>query len=137
MESGSCVSGVDRNAVDRFVRHHDKNHVITDPSRMITAGDPKRETRLYATPAAWNGAYYECYLCHNTYRSLAALNQHLGSPRHMEKLYICPLSTCRIKFVTLSGLCQHIESESCGVTKFRVVQDAMDQLMGRMRRITF
>ncbi|KAJ7369021.1 hypothetical protein DFH08DRAFT_983724 [Mycena albidolilacea] len=84
---------------------------------------------------AWNGVAYECYLCHAGYRILAALNQHLGSPRHQEKVYVCPLNVCRVRFSTLSGLCQHIESGRCGVARF--VRNTMDDLMGRMRLLRF
>ncbi|KAJ6515271.1 hypothetical protein C8R45DRAFT_1058543 [Mycena sanguinolenta] len=86
---------------------------------------------------AWNGDAYECYLCHHEFRTLQDLNTHLASPRHQQKSYVCPLNVCRVSFATLSGLCQHIESGRCGVLKFRVVQDAMDQLMGKMKSLTF
>ena len=137
MESGTCASGIDRDGVNRIVRQYDKSNVITDPSRMITAGGSGQQSKFYATSRAWNGMGYECYLCHKTCRTLAALNQHLASPRHQDQMYICPLNTCRIRFRTLSGLCQHIESESCGVSKFRVVQNTMENLIGNMKRITF
>jgi hypothetical protein len=35
---------------------------------------------------------------------LMDLNRHLASPRHQEKVYRCPLSTCQTHFVSLSGL---------------------------------
>ncbi|KAG2115401.1 hypothetical protein BD769DRAFT_1629953 [Suillus cothurnatus] len=70
------------------------------------------------------------------FRSLMDLNRHLASPRHQEKVYRCPLSTCQTHFVSLSGLCQHIESERCGVKKFRAVQDAMNNLFAGVGRIT-
>ncbi|KAJ7511592.1 hypothetical protein B0H11DRAFT_1952170 [Mycena galericulata] len=133
LESGSCASGADRQTINRYVRQYDTNNVITNPARLLTGGEV---TTYLATSAAWNGSAYECYLCHGGYRSLAALNQHLASPRHQEKMYVCPLSTCRAPFPTLSGLCQHIESERCGVSKFKVVQNTMDDLVGKMRRLT-
>ncbi|KAF8148788.1 hypothetical protein K438DRAFT_1625326 [Mycena galopus ATCC 62051] len=111
LESGSCRSGADRQTINRY-------------------------TTYVASARAWNGMEYECYLCHAGYRTLASLNQHLASPRHQEKQYICPLNVCREPFTTLSGLCQHIESERCGVAKFKVVQNTMDDLMGKMRRLT-
>ena len=49
---------------------------------------------------------------------------------------MCLLNVCRKLFVTLSGLCQHIESEQCGVAKFKVVQNTMDDLMVKIRRLT-
>ncbi|KAJ7741718.1 hypothetical protein B0H16DRAFT_1890454 [Mycena metata] len=47
------------------------------------------------------------------------LNRHLASPRHQSKIY---------PFL--------IESERCGVSEFKVVQNTMDDLMGKMRRLT-
>ncbi|TEB38620.1 hypothetical protein FA13DRAFT_1724539 [Coprinellus micaceus] len=134
-EAGSCRSGINRTAVNRFVRENDRQGIITNPSRLIT-GPSSTETTYYATSAAWNGHAYECYLCHGEYRSLTALNQHLASPRHQDRIYFCPLSSCRETFSTLSGLCQHIESERCGVLRFRPVRDALDGLVSGMRRIT-
>ncbi|PFH49801.1 hypothetical protein AMATHDRAFT_62436 [Amanita thiersii Skay4041] len=137
LEAGTCSSGVNRNTVNRIVRKYDTTNIITDPSRMITIGDAYQERKLIATGAAWNGEAYECYLCHSTYRTLSALNQHLSSPRHEDKMYICPLNTCRSRFSCLSSLVQHIESEYCGVSKFKSVQNAMDNIIGQMKRITF
>ncbi|KAG2341971.1 hypothetical protein BDR05DRAFT_976668 [Suillus weaverae] len=85
---------------------------------------------------SWNGQAYECVLCHTQFRALMDLNRHLTSPRHQEKVYRCPLSTCQAHFVSLSGLCQHIESERCGVTRFKAVQDAMNNLFAGVARIT-
>jgi hypothetical protein len=134
LESGGCASRIDRRGVNRLVLEHDKNHTITDPSRMITNGG--KETTYCATRAAWNGSKYECYLCHTCYGSLASLNQHLASPRHQDKIYLCPLNTCRVRFTTLSALCQHIESEKCGVVKFREVQSVLNGLVGGVARLT-
>ncbi|KAJ7146603.1 hypothetical protein C8R44DRAFT_757866 [Mycena epipterygia] len=136
LEAGTCASGADRQTVNRYVRQYDTNNLITDPARLLTGGAGGSEVKYYATNASWNGAAYECYLCHGGYRSLAALNQHLASPRHQDKIYVCPLNTCRNHFPTLSALCQHIESGSCGVAKFKVVQNTMDDLVGKMRRLT-
>ncbi|KAJ7154356.1 hypothetical protein C8R43DRAFT_885111 [Mycena crocata] len=140
LEAGTCSSGSNRQTVNRIVRQYDTNNVITNPARLLTGGD--NQVNYMASAASWNGSAYECYLCHGGYlllpyyRSLAALNQHLASPRHQDKIYVCPLSTCRQSFTTLSALCQHIESERCGVSKFKVVQNTMNDLMGGMRRLT-
>ncbi|KAJ7794081.1 hypothetical protein B0H14DRAFT_2392867, partial [Mycena olivaceomarginata] len=133
LESGSCKSGADRPTINRYVRAYDTNNLITNPSRLLTGAS---DTTYVASERTWNGRAYECYLCHGDYRTLASLNQHLASPRHQEKSYVCPLNVCREPFATLSGLCQHIESERCGVAKFKVVQNTMDDLMGKMRRLT-
>ncbi len=138
LEAGACSSGVNRNAVNRYVRQLDTNHVITDPSRLITGGSSgNEEIEYYATDASWNGSGFECYLCHNVYSTLKGLNQHLASPRHQDKIYICPGVNCRIHFSALSALCQHIESGRCDVLKFRAVQATMDRYLGQMNRLTY
>ncbi|RXW18576.1 hypothetical protein EST38_g7275 [Candolleomyces aberdarensis] len=139
LEAGTCRSGINRAIVNRVVRERDTNNIITDPSRLLTgpgSGGRNSEVTYSATGAAWNGYAYECYLCHNEFHSLPALNQHLASPRHLNKAYICPLSSCRERFNTLSGLCQHIESERCGVLRFAPVRQALDGFVSGMRTIT-
>ncbi|KAH9058050.1 hypothetical protein EDB87DRAFT_1532298, partial [Lactarius vividus] len=69
----------------------------------------------WATERSWNGRAYECFLCHSMSNTLDSLNRHLKSPAHGQKIYRCPKLDCRIKFVTLSGLCQHVERGTCGV----------------------
>ncbi|KIJ66503.1 hypothetical protein HYDPIDRAFT_109547 [Hydnomerulius pinastri MD-312] len=134
LESGSCKSGVNRRMVDQYVRQMDRNNFITDPSRLLTAGD--REVDYIATDGSWNGRAYECVLCHSLFGALRDLNRHLASPRHQDKIYRCPLDTCRMNFSTLSALCQHVESERCGVAKFRPVKDAMDRMFNGVARLT-
>ncbi|KAF8899322.1 hypothetical protein BD779DRAFT_1617033 [Infundibulicybe gibba] len=134
LEAGTCRSGLNRTIINRAVQQLDRNHIITDPSRLLTGSS---DVNYSATEVAWNGYNYECYLCHNTYRTLSALNQHLASPRHQAKIYICPLSTCKLRYSTLSGLCQHIESERCGVSKFKPVQNVMNNLVSGMNRIAY
>ena len=137
LEEGKCPSGLDRAAVNRLVREYDRNNIITDPSRLLTNGT-NTEITYMAGPSSWNDYRqgYECYLCHTLYGALARLNQHLASAKHKAKIYFCPLDSCKNRFPTLSGLCQHIESEKCGVSRFRAVQTAMDGLLGKMKRLT-
>lgn len=136
LESGTCKSGVNRQKVNQYVRQLDRNNVITNPSRLLTAGD-NDDTTYIATEASWNGRAYECVLCHNDFRTLRDLNRHLASPRHQAKVYKCPLNTCQVHFGTLSALCQHIESEKCGVSKFKAVQRTMDSMLSGVRRIGY
>jgi len=135
LEAGSCPSRVNRNTVNDYVRQIDRNHVITDPSRLITGGSAGRTVTYQASSAAWNGHAYECYLCHRDFGTLSGLNKHLASPRHQEKYYLCPLTSCHERFSALSALWQHVESEKCGVSRFRPVQDALDALTRRVGRI--
>ncbi|KZO94067.1 hypothetical protein CALVIDRAFT_484868 [Calocera viscosa TUFC12733] len=142
LESGKCASGVTRTIIDRYIVQHDRNNVITNPSRLITGPVGSRQlqpTATYiATERSWNGNGYECYFCHKEFKYLAQLNQHLASPKHTkpeEMIYRCPNRDCNMKKATLSGLCQHIESGSCGVNRFSSVTDAMDQFVSGMRRL--
>ncbi|KAG5634632.1 hypothetical protein H0H81_001322 [Sphagnurus paluster] len=134
LDSGTCASGMNRRLLNDNVRRLDRNNIITDPSRMIGGGDGTQdEVTYYATNAAWNGHGYECYLCHSAYNSLRALNQHLASPRHQNKIYFCPLQTCRVRFTTLSALCQHIESERCGVYRFQAVKNTLEGIVAKLK----
>ncbi|KAF7978038.1 hypothetical protein HWV62_1927 [Athelia sp. TMB] len=137
LESGTCRSGATRQRINRAIRQLDTQNVITNPARLLTGGDADIEVTYSATGASWNGNAYECFLCHATFARLPGLNQHLASPRHQEKIYVCPLSSCRVQFSGLSALCQHIESERCGVSRFRNVQNAMNRIVGGMGRLTY
>jgi hypothetical protein len=108
------------------------DNFITNPSRLIGGPpgeyEPLMSASAWATERSWNGMEYECFLCHSTFKTLDRLNQHLQSPRHDEKIYKCPKLDCRVEFVTLSALCQHVERGSCGVRMFKQVQNAMESL---------
>ncbi|KAG9313887.1 hypothetical protein JVU11DRAFT_4655 [Chiua virens] len=127
------MSGATRAMIDRWVRVQDQGNVITVPRQLLTNGEDT--PRYIATERSWNGSAYECVLCHSTFRELVDLNRHLASPRHQEKIYRCPMSSCLARFNTLSGLCQHVESESCGVLRFRMVREGMDSLLNDMHRL--
>lgn len=132
LESGTCPSGATRQKVNETVRFHDRNNLITD--RLLTYSD-SNDTETWATSAAWNGYAFACYFCHREFRSLQALNQHLKSPAHEQKLYHCP--KCSVKFNLFSGLVQHVESESCGISRFTDVKNAMNRLTSSLRMITY
>jgi len=137
-ESGTCSSGLTRAELDRRVVRADRNHLITNPDRLICGpgGCEPPTTTWQATEYSWNGMEYECYLCHKGFGTLNRLNQHLQSPFHKEKIYRCPKSDCRIEFKTLSALFQHVEGGSCGVQRFRQVRDAMDRLTRSVNALT-
>ncbi|KAF8607585.1 hypothetical protein BDV93DRAFT_467041 [Ceratobasidium sp. AG-I] len=135
LEGGRCSSGATRHTINRFVAERDTNHFITNPNRMITG-----PTQTWATQRAWNGHSFECYLCRRDFQTLASLNQHLASPAHDQPVYRCPPhlnNGCQMQFKLLSALCQHIESGSCGVLRFRVVRDTMDGLVQGMNRLGY
>ncbi|KAM5541073.1 hypothetical protein V8D89_005384 [Ganoderma adspersum] len=126
-ESGSCPSGITREMVDRFFPELlDKGGIIADPKQLIegpsSSASPLATTRWWATERTWNGSAYECYLCHRTFKSLVALNAHLGSPTHGDKLYHCPtqFGGCGTEYRTLGAILQHIEDPGrrCAVRRF-------------------
>ena len=131
LESGACKSGMTRKMIDDIVHRLDTQGIITDPARMLTnGGSKKKEVTTWATERAWNGAAYECYWCHQTFATLRTLNAHLRSPAHAEKIYRCPprQSGCGAEFGTLSAFCQHMESGSCDVFRFK---KAFERLLDR------
>ncbi|THH32218.1 hypothetical protein EUX98_g1976 [Antrodiella citrinella] len=144
-EAGRCPSGVTRQAIDRLVVAFDRNNIITNPNRLLQGPDgsysaPSTITS-WATRNSFNGQAYECVLCHREFRTLDALNSHLRSPAHADKIYRCPGNGCGTQFRALSALVQHVESGSCGVKKFR---NQIDQMVGSvaslvsgMRSLTF
>jgi hypothetical protein len=129
-----------REQLNRLVIRADTNNYITNPSRLITGplgwSEPPPSATTWATELSRNGDVYECFLCNATFRTLSRLNQHLQSPRHEDKIYRCPKADCRTEFVTLSGLCQHVEGGSCGVRMFRRVRDTMDSLTRGFNMLT-
>jgi hypothetical protein len=133
LESGTCSSGLDRHKINNIVRRMDRNNVIINPNRMITMPG---QDQLFATERAWNGYFYECYLCDREFNSLPALNQHLKSPAHEQHIYRCPKVSCGRQYKLLSRLVQHVESESCGVMRFARVQaqakGGLQNMVGRM-----
>lgn len=141
LDQGNCVSGMNRAKVNELVVRYDRNNIITNPSRLI--GGPAGTsyapavTTYKANQRSWNGDAYECYLCNREFSRLEDLNRHLNSPRHQEKIYRCPRSDCRKEFTTLSGIMQHVESQSCDAYRFRAVQDVWKGLNSNLRSIAY
>ncbi|KAF4630250.1 hypothetical protein G7Y89_g7885 [Cudoniella acicularis] len=133
LESGSCSSGLNRHKINDMVRRLDRNNVITRP--MITMPGYDRVETI-ATSRAWNGSGFECYLCTKQFNSLHSLNNHLKSPAHEQKIYRCPNRQCGREYKLLSGLVQHVESESCGLMRFSQVQrqarNGIQNMVGKM-----
>ncbi|KAA1478130.1 hypothetical protein DENSPDRAFT_787681 [Dentipellis sp. KUC8613] len=139
-ESGTCPSGLTRQELNRLVVRADRNNLITNPSRLIAGSDGARAppiTKTWATERSWNGYAYECFLCNRCFGTLVSLNKHLQSPRHEEKIYRCPNATCQMQFPTLSSFVQHAENGRCGVRQFKQVKNALDEIVGGMRSLTF
>ncbi|KAI0073427.1 hypothetical protein K474DRAFT_1666615 [Panus rudis PR-1116 ss-1] len=139
LESGTCPAGATRQTVNKVALQIDRGRILTNPARMIEYGGGGTST-TWATERSWNGYAYECILCHREFQSLKALNAHLQSPAHEGKMYRCPQawSGCGNEFRTASALIQHVESGSCGVTRFKSRMDnAIDSLASKMKMLTF
>ncbi|OTA96565.1 hypothetical protein M434DRAFT_67352 [Hypoxylon sp. CO27-5] len=135
LESGSCpsVPFLNRDEVYKIVRAKDPGSLISK-KLLDWNGSPRYE----ATAAAWNGDAYECYFCHRQFNKLSSLNQHLSSPAHQQNLYHCPKRPgCGREFSSLAALMNHLESESCGYTRFENVQDTFKNIVSSDRRIGF
>ena len=144
LESGACACGISRAQINRLAVEMDANRVITNPNRLIAGPDGflacPQIMQSYATQRSFNGLAYECMLCRSTFRSLSALNTHLGSPAHDEKIYRCPhqYDGCGAEFKTLSAIMQHAESGSCAIYTYQVhVARALDDLSVRFGKIGF
>ncbi|TGO48685.1 hypothetical protein BOTNAR_0464g00020 [Botryotinia narcissicola] len=130
LESGRCPSGSNRERINAAIRCLDKNHVITTP--LMEYSYPSFTN--IATERSWNGFYYECSMCHRGFNTLQGLNGHLRSPVHDQRMYRCPGPSCGREFIVLSGLVQHVESESCGVMRFANVQKSASGGIDKMVR---
>lgn len=93
LETGSCqnASFLDRDKVFEIVRSKDPNGVIY----KNLLGWYGSETYI-ANDRSWNGACYECFLCHREFNQLRSLNQHLGSPAREFALIAFSLPSIRL-----------------------------------------
>jgi len=111
----------------------DRKNVITRPMITMPGYDGAKKI---ATERSWNGYAYECYLCSREFAAVNSLNSHIQSPAHEQDIYRCPKSSCGRTYKVLSGLIQHVESESCGVMRFSQVQkqarSGIEKMVGRM-----
>ena len=121
LETGSCpqAPNITRDTLHHAIRSRDRGDFITKPAE-------RRLIEWQATAETWNGDGYECYLCHREFNALSSLNQHLTSPAHRQKIYRCPNHRgCSLEFVSLAGLFNHLESESCGYIRFENVRKSL------------
>ncbi|KAI1166141.1 hypothetical protein F5B18DRAFT_607421 [Nemania serpens] len=135
LETGSCpkATRLGRDAVYNIVRSVDHDGLIA--KKLIGW---QGSTTYEATERAWNGDSYECYFCTREFNTLSSLNQHLQSPVHQQKLYHClNRGGCGKEFTTLAGVCNHLESESCGVMRFQTVQRHFQGILGGDRMIAY
>ncbi|KAL1954016.1 hypothetical protein VTO42DRAFT_1837 [Malbranchea cinnamomea] len=137
LESGSCSMApmLNRETIHRMIRERDPHSVIT--MKQI---EWVQETVQYtSTGQAFNGHAWECYLCHRQFNTDRSLNSHLNSPTHKQKVYHCPNARgrCVRKFVSLAGLFNHLESESCSFMRFEKVQEQVGHIIQGDRLIAF
>lgn len=138
LESASCpkASSLNRETIHRMIRERDPKGTIT--MRQI-GWHPELNSTYHATDLAFNGTYWECYMCHGEFRTKGSLNQHLNSPAHKQLLYHCPNYTnqCGRQFPSLGALFNHLESESCAFMRFEKVQSHVENVLAGKGRIAF
>ncbi|PWY87696.1 hypothetical protein BO70DRAFT_360337 [Aspergillus heteromorphus CBS 117.55] len=138
VETGSCAnaSSLNRESVYEFVHSRDTQGAFTN---RLLEWNESESSHYSVTKHAFNGYDWECYLCHREFGSPKALNAHLNSPVHKQTLYHCPnkLSRCGKEFVTLAGLFNHLEAESCAYIRFEKVQQHIQSVFTSGRSIAF
>ncbi|KAF9025404.1 hypothetical protein BDZ89DRAFT_1102270 [Hymenopellis radicata] len=141
IEKGGCNSQITRHHVTAAI-HALKIHPTISIARRIKGSSPTavNVTTTYsysATELALNRrtGEYECYICRHGFGTLVSLNTHLASAAHDAKQFKCPHKTCRRKFTLISALIQHIESEACGLAKFRTVEDFAHSLTSQFTKM--
>ncbi|KAI9006189.1 hypothetical protein BC832DRAFT_556331 [Gaertneriomyces semiglobifer] len=134
LESSSCPKArqLDRDSIHRMIGQRDTTSLITRPQLEY------HTTQYNVSENCWNGYAYECYLCHDVFGTLKALDTHVNKGRHRQKIYHCPLQrTCGKEFVALAALFNHLESESCGYARFEQVNQAVNRFFDASRSIGF
>jgi hypothetical protein len=127
---------LNRETILCMVRERDRDGVITNKQ---IEWHKEKNVKYSATNRAFNGSYWECYVCHNEFTTVNALNAHLNSSVHKQKVYRCPntKSKCGKQFVTLAGLFNHLESEACAFMRFEKVQRQVGNVLQGRKLIAF
>ncbi|ETS75134.1 hypothetical protein PFICI_13618 [Pestalotiopsis fici W106-1] len=136
LERGSCprATNLNRDTIFRALRSRDTGGVITN-NLLEWHGDGQYSVtdRAYN----YNRRAWECYLCNRLFNSSHGLNQHLNSAAHQSNLYHCPKQSCGKQFKNLAAVINHLESESCGYTRFANVQQVVPGVLSGHRMIGF
>ncbi|KAF2844473.1 putative zinc finger protein, partial [Plenodomus tracheiphilus IPT5] len=136
LETGSCprAKNINYRTIHQAISQRDPSSLLT--KKLLTYPDSDKQN--IATNATWNGSSYECYICHRKHDTVQALNQHLSSLVHSEKLYHCPNRSCNGQFVSLAGLFNHLESESCKFVRFENIQKHVHNFItGQQKLLSF
>lgn len=134
LERGACPNApqMNRATIHRMIRRLDPHGTVT---KKQLEWHPEDSAVYQATSQAYNGRFWECYLCHRNFNTSQALNQHLSSPAHQQNIYHClnRRTPCRKEFKTLAALFNHLESESCDFMRFEDVQNVQRQVTDAIR----
>ncbi|EGC48252.1 conserved hypothetical protein [Histoplasma capsulatum var. duboisii H88] len=137
LERGSCPRAPNLNceSILRAIRERDPHGVITN--KQLTLHNESNVDYI-ATDRAYNGLSWECYICHHKFDSKSALNMHVNSPVHKQRVYHCPNSKrkCSKQFSTVAALFNHLESGSCAFMRFENVEQHLRSMLQGQKVIT-
>ncbi|KAJ5482300.1 Zinc fingerC2H2 [Penicillium sp. IBT 31633x] len=127
LERGACPRApmLNRDKIHRIIQQLDPTGIVCN--KQIAWYD-EEDVHYTATPHAFNGGFWVCYICKKCFNMKKSLESHLNSPVHKEKIYHCLNRGCPKEFVSLASLFNHLESESCGFIRFEGVQRIQRQL---------
>ena len=136
LERGACPNAphLTRETIHRMVRGNDPQGLIT---KQNSDWSEDMDIEYSATDYAFNGRFWQCYLCKKNFNTVQSLNAHLNSSVHKQKVYHCPNTRCSKKFVTLAALFNHLESETCSFIRFEGVQRRLQDVLSGRKLIAF
>ncbi|OAX79326.1 hypothetical protein ACJ72_06357 [Emergomyces africanus] len=138
LERGSCPHApkLNRESIHRAISQRDPHGIITN--RQIE-WHGEANAKYIATNRAYNGHFWECYICHREFNTKESLNQHANSPVHQQNIYHCPnkMGNCQKAFSTVAGLFNHLESEACTFMRFDKVQQHVTSVFQGQKFIAF
>ncbi|KAJ5952980.1 uncharacterized protein N7479_011393 [Penicillium vulpinum] len=129
LEYGTCpkADNWNRETIRQMIQGIDPTGLVTNQQ---IGGHNDESERYYATESALDGTTWVCYICQRRFITRAALNTHVNSSIHKQKIYHCPNTRCCDKeFALLSALFIHLEHETCGYARFENVPNVYRQLL--------
>jgi hypothetical protein len=120
LESDNCPCGTNEVELRRLAVkcYQHKRYVVPGMEHYLRNG-PQRSNAgsQHLNPYT---ECYECPHCDAEFENMVALQQHLSSPVHDASAFRCPDRLCDVRFNTISGLLQHIESGCCSEVVYGV-----------------
>ncbi|RPB13031.1 hypothetical protein P167DRAFT_475025, partial [Morchella conica CCBAS932] len=126
LESGACISGINRQKLDHLIKEKDTGSIITFQAGLegrIHSDDDDDDSSDSEEVLAFVEGDQKCPMCPagstRTFKTAHALWQHMNSAAHAPLSYHCPLRLAvggkgiMKSFTTLSGMTQHLESGAC------------------------